>query len=144
MAPGGVDWRSPDAFLLLARPYHGRKKRYPVRAARPARSPAETLGLSCWQIFRFVAFPQAIRTILPALGNQFVYALRMSSLVSVIGLQELTRRTYELNVSEYRPLEIHTLMVLGYLALILVASWVVRRLERRLATSVRQIHLRPI
>jgi polar amino acid transport system permease protein len=79
--------------------------------------------------------PQAIKVILPALGNQFVYVVKMSSLISVIGLQELTRRANELNVSEYRPLEIYTLLVLEYLILILIVSYLVRRLERRLATG---------
>jgi polar amino acid transport system permease protein len=96
------------------------------------REAARSLGLSSWHTFRLVIFPQAIRTILPALGNQFVYVLKMSSLVSVIGLQELTRRANELNVTEYRPLEIYTLLVLEYLVLILLTSWGVRALERRL------------
>jgi polar amino acid transport system permease protein len=56
----------------------------------------------------------------------------MSSLVSVVGLQELTRRANELNVTEYRPLEIYSLLVLEYLVLILITSWAVRRLEARL------------
>jgi polar amino acid transport system permease protein len=103
--------------------------------AKGQREAAETLGLSRWQTFRFVVFPQAIRTILPALGNQFVYVLKMSSLVSVIGLQELTRRANELNVTEYRPLEIYTLLVLEYLLLILLTSWLVRRLERRMSRT---------
>jgi polar amino acid transport system permease protein len=84
---------------------------------------------------RLVVLPQAIKVILPALGNQFVYVVKMSSLISVIGLQELTRRANELNVSEYRPLEIYTLLVLEYLILILIVSYLVRRLERRLATG---------
>ena len=79
--------------------------------------------------------PQAIRVILPALGNQFVYVLKMSSLISVIGLQELTRRANELNVNEYRPLEIYTLLVVEYLLLILLVSWLVRRLERKMTTA---------
>jgi polar amino acid transport system permease protein len=99
------------------------------------REAAETLGLSRWSTLRYVVFPQAIRTILPALGNQFVYVLKMSSLVSVIGLQEFTRRANELNVTEYRPLEIYTFLVFEYLLLILLASWGVRRLERKLAQS---------
>jgi len=82
-----------------------------------------------------VVLPQAIRRILPALGNQFVYVLKMSSLVSVVGYQELTRRANELTLVEYRPLEIYTMLVLEYLALILVVSWLVRRLERRLAVG---------
>ena len=105
--------------------------------AKGQREAAETLGLSRWSTLRHVVFPQAIRTILPALGNQFVYVLKMSSLVSVIGLQEFTRRANELNVTEYRPLEIYTFLVAEYLLLILLASWGVRRLERKLAQSQR-------
>ena len=105
--------------------------------AKGQREAAETLGLSRWSTLRYVVFPQAIRTILPALGNQFVYVLKMSSLVSVIGLQEFTRRANELNVTEYRPLEIYTFLVVEYLLLILLASWGVRRLERKLAQSQR-------
>lgn len=97
------------------------------------REAASSLGLSWGQQMRFVVVPQAIKVILPALGNQFVYVLKMSSLVSVIGLQELTRRANELNVTEYRPLEIYTVLVLEYLVLILLVSSLVRRLERRLA-----------
>ena len=55
---------------------------------------------------RYVILPQAIRRILPPLGNQFVYMLKTSSLVSIIGLTELTRKANELVVTEYRPLEI--------------------------------------
>jgi polar amino acid transport system permease protein len=98
---------------------------------------ARTLGLSPAQRMRYIVLPQAIRAVLPALGNQFVYVLKMSSLVSVIGFQELTRRANELNVTEYRPLEIYTFLVLEYLVLVLVVSWLVRRLERRLAASPR-------
>ncbi len=68
---------------------------------------------------------------LPPLGNQLVYMLKMSSLVSVIGLQDLTRRANELVVTEYRPLEIYSVLVLEYLVLILIVSQGVRWLERR-------------
>ena len=84
---------------------------------------------------RYVILPQAIKRILPALGNQLVYMLKMSSLVSVIGMQELTRRANELVVTEYRPLEIYTILVLEYLLLILFVSAGVRWLERRLNTA---------
>ena len=96
---------------------------------------AKSLGLGWSLTMRLVVIPQAIKVILPALGNQFVYVLKMSSLISVIGLQELTRRANELNVSEYRPLETYTLLVLEYLVLILFVSYMVRRMERRMATS---------
>ena len=59
----------------------------------------------------------------------------MSSLVSVIGMQELTRRANELVVTEYRPLEIYTILVLEYLVVILLVSAGVRWLEKRLKTA---------
>jgi His/Glu/Gln/Arg/opine family amino acid ABC transporter permease subunit len=99
---------------------------------------ADTLGLGFADKMRFIVLPQAIRRVLPPLGNQFVYMLKTSSLVSVIGLAELTRRANELVVTEYRPLEIYTFLVLEYLVLILIASWAARRLERTMAASERR------
>lgn len=94
---------------------------------------AESLGLNYWQKMRLVILPQALRRILPPLGNQFVYILKMSSLVSVIGLSDLTRRANELIVNEYLPLEIYTFLVLEYLVLILIVSQCVRFIEKKLA-----------
>ncbi len=96
---------------------------------------ARALGLSRVQRLRFVVLPQAMRRILPALGNQFVIVVKMSALVSVIGLADLTRRANELVTTLYRPLEVYTLLVLEYLVLVLVISWAVRRLERRLGAG---------
>ena len=93
---------------------------------------AQSISLNYRDTMRYVILPQAIRRILPALGNQLVYMLKMSSLVSVIGMQELTRKANELVVSEYRPLEIYTILVLEYLVLILIVSAGVRWLERRM------------
>lgn len=98
---------------------------------------AYSVSLNYRDTMRYVILPQAIRRILPALGNQLVYMLKMSSLVSVIGMQELTRKANELIVSEYRPLEIYTVLVLEYLVLILIVSACVRWLERRLNTDER-------
>ncbi len=98
---------------------------------------AHTVSLGYRDTMRYVILPQAIRRILPALGNQLVYMLKMSSLVSVIGMQELTRKANELVVVEYRPLEIYTVLVLEYLVLILIVSAGVRWLERRLRVDER-------
>ena len=96
---------------------------------------AHSISLSYTDKMRFVILPQAIKRILPALGNQLVYMLKMSSLVSVIGMQELTRRANELVVTEYRPLEIYTILVLEYLVLILLVSAGVRWVERRMGAG---------
>ncbi|MEY3004143.1 MAG: hypothetical protein RLZZ491_1319 [Pseudomonadota bacterium] len=97
---------------------------------------ARSLGLSPWHTMRLVILPQVVRAVLPALGNQYVYVLKMSSLVSVIGFQELTRRANELTLTEFRPLEIYSFLVLEYLVLILAVSWGVRLMERRMGAGV--------
>jgi polar amino acid transport system permease protein len=99
-----------------------------------------SLGMNYYESMRYVILPQALRRILPPLGNQFVYMLKMSSLVSVIGLSDLTRRANELVVTVYRPLEIYTVLVFEYLLLILIVSWLVRKLERRLGSNVARMH----
>ena len=99
---------------------------------------AHSISLSYVDKMRFVILPQAIKRILPALGNQLVYMLKMSSLVSVIGMEELTRRANELVVTEYRPLEIYTVLVIEYLVLILVVSAGVRWLEMRMGAADRR------
>ena len=96
------------------------------------RDAAKSLGLNKYQEMRFIILPQALRIILPAIGNQFVYVLKMSSLVSIIGLADLTRKANELVVSVYRPLEIYTFLVFEYLILILIISYFIRKLEKKL------------
>jgi len=96
---------------------------------------ASTVGLNYFQTMRYVVLPQAIRRILPALGNQFAYMVKMSALVSVIGLQELTRRANELVVTEYRALEIYSVLILEYLVVILIIGQGVRWLERKMGSD---------
>jgi len=91
-----------------------------------------SLGLNFFKRLRLVILPQAIKNILLALGNQFVYVLKMSSLVSIIGIADLTRKANELVVTTYRPLEIYTFLILEYLILILIVSYFVRKLEKKL------------
>ncbi|MEM9011675.1 MAG: amino acid ABC transporter permease [Pseudomonadota bacterium] len=99
---------------------------------------ARTVGLSYTQTMRYVVLPQAIRRVLPPLANQFIYILKMSAFISVIGLEELMRRANDLNSGEYRPLEIYSVLILEYLVLVLVISQGVRWLERRMGADERQ------
>ena len=98
---------------------------------------AQTIGLNYAQTMRYVILPQAIRRILPPLANQFIYIVKMSAFASVIGMQELTRRANELVVTEYRPLEIYSLLIVEYLVLVLIISAGVRWLERRMGSDER-------
>ena len=106
--------------------------------ARGQREAAQTIGLSYMQTMRYVIMPQAIRRILPPLANQFIYIVKMSAFASVIGMQELTRRANELVVTEYRPLELYSLLIVEYLVLVLLISAGVRWLERRMGSDERQ------
>ena len=103
-----------------------------------------SLGLNFFKRLRFVILPQAIKNILPAIGNQFVYVLKMSSLVSIIGIGDLTRKANELVVTTYRPLEIYTFLILEYLVLILIVSYFVRKLEKNLKKDKYLIFPTPI
>lgn len=103
--------------------------------ARGQTEAAQTIGLTYGQTMRYVILPQAIRRILPPLANQFIYIVKMSAFASVIGMQELTRRANELVVSEYRPLELYTFLILEYLVLVLIISAGVRWLERRMGAN---------
>ncbi|MCX8954189.1 amino acid ABC transporter permease [Ruegeria sp. NA] len=105
--------------------------------ARGQSEAAQTIGLNYVQTMRYVILPQAIRRILPPLANQFIYIVKMSAFASVIGMQELTRRANELVVTEYRPLEIYTLLIFEYLILVLIISAGVRWLERRMGADER-------
>ena len=75
---------------------------------------ARSLGLKPSLVFLKVTLPQAIRIITPALMNQGIYILKMRSLISVIGLGDLTRRANELIVTTYRPLEIYSFLKYRY------------------------------
>ena len=59
----------------------------------------------------------------------------MSAFASVIGMQELTRRANELVVTEYRPLELYSLLIVEYLVLVLIISFFVRWLERKMGAD---------
>ncbi len=96
------------------------------------REAAMIMGCTEPQVLWYVILPQTIRNILPPLVNQFAYMLKISSIASVIGLGELTRKANELTVIEYRPLEIYTILIVEYLALVLIVSFVARKIEKKL------------
>ncbi len=134
----GIFWSGVIALALSDSAFQAEIFRAGIQSIDKGQYEAShTISLSYADTMRFVILPQAIRRILPALGNQLVYMLKMSSLVSVIGMQELTRKANELVVSEYRPLEIYTVLVLEYLVLILIVSALVRRLEKRMKIDER-------
>lgn len=93
---------------------------------------AKALGLNGWQRFRFVVFPQAFRVILPPLGNDFVAMVKDSSLVSVLGVSDITQLGKVLAAGNFRYFETYNIVALLYLTMTIGLSLVLRQLERRL------------
>lgn len=92
---------------------------------------ARSLGMSYVQAMRYVILPQAIRIILPPLGNEFISMLKDSALVYTISVKELTFWTRQRSANTFRPLEHWTIAALLYLAMTLSLSTVVRYIERK-------------
>ncbi|KQS63867.1 amino acid ABC transporter [Rhizobium sp. Leaf371] len=93
---------------------------------------AEALGLNRFQRFRLVVFPQAIRTILPPLGNDFVAMIKDSSLVSVLGVQDITQMGKVYASGSFRFFETYSIVAYIYLLLTIGLSLALRGLEKRL------------
>ena len=93
---------------------------------------AKSLGLSRWQRFRFVIFPQAIRTILPPLGNDFIAMVKDSSLVSVLGVSDVTQLGKVYASGSFRFFETYSIVAYIYLVMTIGLSLALRNLEKRL------------
>jgi His/Glu/Gln/Arg/opine family amino acid ABC transporter permease subunit len=93
---------------------------------------ANALGLSPWLRFRLVVFPQAFRTILPPLGNDFVAMVKDSSLVSVLGVMDVTQLGKVTAAGNFRYFETYNVVALIYLLMTITLSLLLRRLEARL------------
>ncbi len=92
---------------------------------------ARSLGMSSFQAMRYIVLPQAIRVILPPVGNEFVALLKDSTLVSVLAVSDLTRRGREYMSRTFLSFETWILVALCYLVLTLFASRIVEYIESR-------------
>ena len=90
-----------------------------------------SLGMSWIQTMRYIIVPQAARRVIPPLGNEFIALLKDSSLVSVIGFEELTRRGQLIIARTYASLEIWLCVAIIYLVMTVSISRLVAWLERR-------------
>jgi arginine/lysine/histidine/glutamine transport system substrate-binding/permease protein len=107
------------------------------------REAAESLGLGSVQTMRYVIFPQAFRRIIPPLGNEFITLLKDTSLVAVIGFEELFRRGQLIVAQNFRAFEIYFAVALVYLVLTLISSQAFSFLERSM-NPVERSRQRPV
>ncbi len=94
---------------------------------------ARSLGMGYAQAMRHVILPQALKKTLPSLAGQFINLIKDSSLVSVMALTDLTKAGREIVSSNFRPFEVWFTVAIMYLLLTGSLSWLVRRLEKRMA-----------
>lgn len=90
-----------------------------------------SLGMSWMQTMRYIVVPQAFKRVIPPLGNEFIAMLKDSSLVSVIGFEELTRRGQLIIARTYSSFEIWLTVAFIYLVMTFAISRLVDALERR-------------
>lgn len=96
---------------------------------------ARSLGMSHFQSMRFIILPQAFKRVVPPLGNEFIAMLKDTSLLSVIGFEELMRRGQLIVADTYKPFPIYLTASFLYLIMTLVISRWVAYTERKLKTS---------
>lgn len=95
------------------------------------REAARAVGFDVAQTYRHVIIPQALRRALPGTTGQLVSLIKDSSLLSVIGTEELVKKVQNMNAATYSGLEGFIPLALAYLAVTLPLAWWARRLERR-------------
>ena len=93
---------------------------------------ARSLGLPYWKAMAKVVLPQAIRTMIPSIINQFIITLKDTSILSIIGFPELINAAKNVNAVEGKVFEIWAIVGVMYLIVISILSIIAKRLERRL------------
>ena len=143
LEPLGLDpWRTCD-FPLIARAVIALMLAYSAFLAEIFRAglqavdkgqveAAEALGLNGWLRFRHIVFPQAFRMILPPLGNDFVAMVKDSSLVSVLGVSDITQLAKVTAAGNFRYFETYNVAALLYLTMTIGLSLALRRFEARM------------
>ena len=126
-------WRAVIALTLAYSAFLAEVFRAGLQAVEKGQlEAASSLGLSRWQRFRLVTFPQAFRVIFPALGNDFVAMVKDSSLVSVLGVTDVTQLGKVTAAGNFRYFETYNVVALIYLTMTIGLSLLLRRLEMRL------------
>jgi polar amino acid transport system permease protein len=126
-------WRAILALVLAYASFMSEIFRAGIQSIDRGQSEAaRSLGMGYWQAMRYVILPQAVRNVLPALGNDLIAMLKDSSLVAVLGVRDITRSGQIYAASSFRYFETYNVIAFFYLAMTLVLSMLVRWLEARI------------
>lgn len=127
------------AFGLNSSAYMAEIYRSGINAVDPGQMEAgRSLGLGYGTTMRFVIVPQAVKAILPALGNEFIILLKDTSLITVIGGKELLHAAQGIMGRTYEAMFPLIGIACMYLVLVMIFTWLLGKLERRLRQSDRR------
>jgi polar amino acid transport system permease protein len=126
-------WRAVLALMIGYSPFIAEIFRAGIQSVDAGQiEAAKALGLSGYRRFRHIVMPQAIRTILPPLGNDFIALVKDSSLVSVLGVADITQMGKIYAAGSFRFFETYSIVAYIYLILTVGLSMALRALERRM------------
>jgi polar amino acid transport system permease protein len=126
-------WRAIFALMISYSAYLAEIFRAGIESVPKGHTEAAwSLGLSRWKTLRFIVLPQAIRVVLPPLGNDFVAMIKDSALVSALGVQDITQLGRVYSASTFRFFETYNVVAFLYLVMTLSLSLLVRALEHYL------------
>jgi glutamine transport system permease protein len=124
----GVIAISVNSGAYIAEVVRGAVQSIPTGQMEAGRS----IGLSHAKSMRYIIWPQALRIMIPPLGNQFIISLKDTSLLVVIGVSELTRKGTEIVADTFRAFEVWLTVAIVYLCITMVLSKVLKILEKKL------------
>lgn len=129
----GFEWRAVTALTLGYSAFIAEVVRGGIESVAKGQSEAaQALGLPRWKTLRFIVLPQAFKNMLPPLGNDLVSMLKDSSLVSALGVGDITQIGKTYSAATFLFFETYTVVAIYYLLMTIGLSLLVRRLEKRL------------
>ncbi len=96
---------------------------------------SRSLGMNYFQTMRFIVLPQAVRRVLPPLGNDFIAMIKDSSLVAILGVRDITQIARVSSGASFRYLETYLTVAVIYLFMTIIGSVIVRYVEKRISLS---------
>ncbi|MDX2160630.1 MAG: amino acid ABC transporter permease [bacterium] len=130
------EWRAIIALTLTYAAFLSEVFRAGIQSVgRGQVEAAKSLGMNYLQIMRLVILPQAVRRVLPPLGNDLIAMIKDSSLVAILGVQDIAQLSKITSSNTFRYLETYFIAAMIYLSMTLIGSLVVRWLERRFSET---------
>jgi His/Glu/Gln/Arg/opine family amino acid ABC transporter permease subunit len=124
-------------FVLFIGAYLAEDLRAGLRSVRPSLIQAGlATGLNRWQVLRFIIAPQAVRSVIPPVFNQYIRLIKFTSVASIIGVTDLTGAALLVNARQFYPITILTTIALTYFVLCYVLSLIGRALYAHYAVKM--------